>query len=101
MKEFLEFKIKTYWKFFQNFNNFNLMILILINNMMPILYKIQMIFTVEIGKITKEMVMERIIIKMNLIMKVIGLTTSHMAKVEKQILKELFMRVILQKGQYS
>jgi len=47
-----------------------------------LLYRIQMIFTVEIGKTIKETDTGRIIIKMTLIMKDTGSTTNNQAQVE-------------------
>ena len=47
-----------------------------------LLYKIQMMFTVEIGKTIKETDMGKIIIKTTLIMKDTGSTTNHRAQVE-------------------
>ena len=47
-----------------------------------LLYRIQMIFTVVIGKTIKETDTERIIIKTTLIMKDTGSTTNHQAQAE-------------------
>ena len=82
MKEFQESKIKMFQIFSQNYNHFNQQMLTLPKHTNILLYRIQMIFTVEIGKTIKETDTGRIIIKMTLIMKDTGSTTNNQAQVE-------------------